>query len=77
MGLKLDPSQVPRIYKTMALHAGVPADAVAALAGHSTRVGPVQDMIACGIELPAILPSRALAERSHGPALRRAIAGPA
>ena len=55
VGLKLDPSQVPRIYKTMALHAGVPADAVAALAGHSTRVGPVQDMIACGIELPAIL----------------------
>ena len=25
VGLKLDPSQVPRIYKTMALHAGVPA----------------------------------------------------
>ena len=55
VGRMLDPSQVPRIYKTMALHAGVPADAVVALAGHSTRVGPVQDMIACGIELPAIL----------------------
>ena len=55
LGRKLDPSQVPRIYKTMALHAGFPADAVVALAGHSTRVGPVQDMIACGIELPAIL----------------------
>ena len=46
---------MPRIYKRMALHAGVPADTVAALAGHSTRVGPVQDMIARGIELPAIL----------------------
>ena len=55
LGEKLDPSQVPRIYKTMALRAGLPADAVDALAGHSTRVGPVQDMIACGIELPAIL----------------------
>ena len=55
VGRKLDPSQVPRIYKTMALHAGVPGEAVVALAGHSTRVGPVQDMIACGIELPAIL----------------------
>ncbi len=55
VGLKLDASQVPRIYKTMARRAGVPADAVAALAGHSTRVGPVQDMIASGIELPAIL----------------------
>ena len=55
LGEKLDASQVPRIYKTMALRAGLPADAVDALAGHSTRVGPVQDMIACGIELPAIL----------------------
>ena len=55
VGEKLDPSQVPRIYKTMALGAGLAADTVDALAGHSTRVGPVQDMIACGIELPAIL----------------------
>ncbi len=55
VGEKLHPSQVPRIYKTMALGAGLPADTVDALAGHSTRVGPVQDMIACGIELPAIL----------------------
>ena len=53
----LDPSQVPRIYKRMARHAGLPDDIVDALAGHSTRVGPVQDMIACGIELPAILQS--------------------
>ena len=54
---KLDPSQVPRIYKRMARRAGLPGDVVDALAGHSTRVGPVQDMIACGIELPAILQS--------------------
>ncbi len=54
---KLDPSQVPRIYKRMARKAGLPDDVVDALAGHSTRVGPVQDMIACGIELPAILQS--------------------
>ena len=54
---KLDPSQVPRIYKRMAQQAGLPGDIVDALAGHSTRVGPVQDMIACGIELPAILQS--------------------
>ena len=54
---KLDPSQVPRIYKRMARRAGLPDDVVDALAGHSTRVGPVQDMIACGIELPAILQS--------------------
>ncbi|WP_419857169.1 tyrosine-type recombinase/integrase [Candidatus Palauibacter irciniicola] len=55
VGETLDASQVPRIYKAMALNAGVPAADVVALAGHSTRVGPVQDMIACGIELPAIL----------------------
>ena len=55
LGERLDPSQVPRIYKKMALAAGLPPDIVGALAGHSTRVGPVQDMIACGIELPAIL----------------------
>ena len=54
---KLDPGQVARIYKRMARRAGLPGDIVDALAGHSTRVGPVQDMIACGIELPAILQS--------------------
>ena len=48
---------MPRIYKRMARHAGLPDDIVDALAGHSTRVGPVQDMIASGIALPAILQS--------------------
>ena len=57
VGGKLDASQVPRIYKAMARRAGLPGDIVDSLAGHSTRVGPVQDMIACGIELPAILQS--------------------
>ncbi len=57
VGEKLDASQIPRIYKSMARRAGLPGDLVDALAGHSTRIGPVQDMIACGIELPAILQS--------------------
>ena len=57
VGEQLDASQVPRIYKRMARHPGLPDDIVDTLAGHSTRVGPVQDMIACGIELPAILQS--------------------
>ncbi len=57
VGEKLDASQVPRIYKRMARRAGLPGDVVDTLAGHSTRVGAVQDMIACGIELPAILQS--------------------
>ena len=57
VGEQLDASQVPRIYKRMARRAGLPDEVVDTLAGHSTRVGAVQDMIACGIELPAILQS--------------------
>ena len=55
VGEKLDASQVPRIYKEMARHAGLNEDLVVRLSGHSPRVGAVQDMIASGIELPAIL----------------------
>lgn len=55
VGLKLDDSQVPRIYKAMARAAGLSNDVVEGLSGHSARVGAAQDMIACGIELPAIL----------------------
>ena len=55
LGQRLDPSQVPRIFKEMAHQAGLPPTLVDALSGHSTRVGAAQDMIAAGIELPAIL----------------------
>ena len=54
-GTKLDASQIPRIFKTMAQRAGLPEQIVAGLSGHSARVGAAQDMIASGIELPAIL----------------------
>ena len=55
LGEGLDPSQVPRIFKGMAREAGLPAAVVQGLSGHSARVGAAQDMIAAGIELPAIL----------------------
>ena len=55
LGEGLDPSQVPRIFKEMALQAGLPEALVEGLSGHSARVGAAQDMIAAGIELPAIL----------------------
>ena len=55
LGERLDPSQVPRIFKSMARRAGLPPELVDSLSGHSTRVGAAQDMIAAGIELPAIL----------------------
>ena len=55
LGERLDPSQVPRIFKAMADRAGLPEALVQGLSGHSARVGAAQDMIAAGIELPAIL----------------------
>ena len=53
LGETLDPSQIPRIYKAMARRAGLEAELVDRMSGHSTRVGAAQDMVACGIELPA------------------------
>lgn len=55
VGQRLHPSQVPRIFKAMARTAGLPNDIVQGLSGHSARVGAAQDMIAAGIEMPAIL----------------------
>lgn len=55
VGDGLDPSQIPRIFKAMARRANVPEEVVERLSGHSTRVGAAHDMIASGIELPAIL----------------------
>ena len=55
IGEPLDPSQVPRIFKAMACRAGLPAELVDGLSGHSTRVGAAQGMVAAGIGLPAIL----------------------
>ena len=52
---RLDPSQVPRIFKEMACRAGLPEALVEGLSGHSAQVGAAQDMIAAGIELPAIV----------------------
>ena len=55
IGERLHPGQVPRILKAMAREAGLPETMVEGLSGHSARVGAAQDMIAAGIELPAIL----------------------
>ena len=55
VGTRLPPSQIPRIFKAMARAAGLDDEVVAALSGHSARVGATQDMIAAGVELPAIL----------------------
>ena len=55
MGEALDESQVPRIYRAMAERAGLPAETVRRISGHSPRVGATQDMIASGIGIPAIM----------------------
>ena len=55
LGSLLHPSQVPRIFKDMARRAGLPESMAKGLSGHSARIGAAQDMIAAGIELPAIL----------------------
>ena len=55
VGERLHPSQVPRILKAMAREAGLPESVVGGLSGHSPRVGAAQDMVAAGVELPAIL----------------------
>ncbi len=47
--------QVARIFKRMARRAGLPETVVRGLSGHSARIGAAQDMVAAGIELPAIL----------------------
>ena len=55
VGDRLHPCQVPRIFKAMARAARLPEAVVEGLSGHSTRVGAAQDMVAAGLELPAIL----------------------
>lgn len=55
LGERLDSSQVPRIFKAMAERAGLPAEVVEGISGHSTRVGAAQDMVAGGIGMAAIL----------------------
>ena len=55
LGERLHPSQVPRIFKSMAHRAGLPEGLVEGLSGHSARVGAAQDMVAAGIEMPLIL----------------------
>ena len=55
LGERLHPSQVPRILKAMARAAGLDDAVVRALSGHSARIGAAQDMVAAGIELPAIM----------------------
>ena len=49
------PGQVPRIFKEMARQAGLPEAVARRISGESPRIGAVQDIVAAGVDLPAIL----------------------
>ena len=56
IGGALDAGDVSRVFKGMAATAGVPADQVARISAHSSRICAAQDMAASDqIELPAIM----------------------
>lgn len=55
VGGPLDPGDVSRIFKALATKAGVSAERVARISGHSSRVGAAQDMMSGQMELPAVM----------------------
>lgn len=55
VGGPLDPGDVARVFKAMSAAAGVPRELVAAISGHSSRVGAAQDQVRYGVELPAVM----------------------
>jgi integrase len=55
IGGPLDTGDVARIFKSMARAAGLDASIVAAISGHSSRVGAAQDQVRHGVELPAVM----------------------
>jgi integrase len=54
IGSALNPGSVALIFKRVAQWIGMPARYVAAISGHSTRVGATQDLAALDIDLAAI-----------------------
>lgn len=54
-GGPLPPGQVSRIFKAMARQAGFPEAVARRISSESPRVGAVQDVVAAGVDLPAIL----------------------
>lgn len=54
-GDRLTDGDVARVFKGMALVAGIPPQDVQRISGHSSRVGAAQDMVRHGVELPAVM----------------------
>ena len=55
IGGALDAGDIARIFKRLALAAGLTAEEAARVSGHSSRVGAAQDMVRHGVELPAVM----------------------
>jgi len=55
VGRSLEAGEVARLFKAMALAAGLSAEEVTGISGHSSRVGAAQDMVRHGVDLPAIM----------------------
>ena len=55
VGGPLTPGEVARAFKVMAAAVGVPQEGIAAISGHSCRVGAAQDMVKEGIEMPHVM----------------------
>jgi integrase len=55
IGDRLSPGAIAPIVKRAGRAIGLPANEVAQLSGHSTRVGAAQDLLALNIEIPALM----------------------
>jgi integrase len=55
IGERLQDQDVRRIYRRLAATAGLPAETVAGIGGHSTRVGAAQDMVAAGLGVSEVM----------------------
>jgi integrase len=51
----LKSSQINRIYKRLARDAGLPAEIVIHISGHSMRIGAAQDLLKSGASMPVIM----------------------
>jgi len=55
MGTRLQDQDVRRILRRLARTAGLPAEIVAGIGGHSTRVGAAQDMVTAGLGVTEVM----------------------
>ena len=55
LGERMQAAEVSRVVKRLAAAAGLPAATVAAMSGHSARVGMAQDLVANGADLAGVM----------------------